>query len=396
MSAVATAIVGAAIIGGVVSSDASRKASNTQADAAGKASDSTLQATRESNALQWQQYQQSLYNQTPYMQGGQEAYSALLGAMGLGAPSAAGQPRQQAPDGRMTIQPVNTNTAAGRASAQGLNPTQGPSAPGTPDYVVQPDGNTSQRMQIQAAPGPAVMGGQPTGISGGSAITAPADAGNTGIQIEGIGDVSPKNYGATQDQLDASSGAFSGQLAHTFNADDLKSGLAPNYDFQLQQGLQALKASRAATGSLQTGQGLKDINDYAQNQASGAYQQAFQNWNTQNNNLYTRLQGIIAPGTGAATAASSAGQAAGAGIAATTMGGTAASNNFLTGGAAASAAGTVGQANAWSGAIGSAANGYAGYTLYNKALGGSTPAAAPAAAPSGYYDAGTPASAPVG
>lgn len=94
MSWVAAAVVGSAVVGGALSSDASRRAGNQQADAARQASDASLQASREANALQSQMYQQQLVNQAPGMQAGQSALSALQQGLGLGqlraaAPTAA-------------------------------------------------------------------------------------------------------------------------------------------------------------------------------------------------------------------------------------------------------------------------------------------------------------------
>ena len=350
MSGIATAIVGGSIVSGIIGSNASQGAANTQAAAADTASNNTLAATQQSNALQYQMYLQNLANQSPYMQGGQEAYSALLGAMGLGAPQAYGS--STGPTGSQVI----PNATAGG----GIVPTQG--------------GGVNQTLAGGSPTGLTTTGSafKPTGaVAGTSGVAVPGSTSGIGstigptTNIPGIGNVGVQNFGAGQGSLNSANSAFSGQLGQTFNNSDLNAQLAPNYQFQLDQGEQALKASMAATGSLQTGQGLKNINDYAQNQASGAYQQAFNNWNTQQNNLYTRLQGLIAPGTSAASSAGQAAQSAGSGIASTTMGGVGASNNYLTSGAAAQAAGQVGSANALSNAFSGGVNGYLGSQLLN-------------------------------
>ena len=367
---VAGAVVVGSVAGAAISANAASSAANTQAGAATNAADAQLQATNNSNALQWQMYQQQLMNQQPYMAGGQEGYSALLGAMGLGAPTAAGgnQPGPVDASGQPITQSVPANTSVGGPPSQaGNGPTMlanGQQAQPNVAGTATAGGPTTAGGATQAAAGqtPPTI---PTTVSG----AAGTPAANS-VNIPGIGNVAPTNYGATQGQLNSSNTAFGGQLAQTFNNTDLNAQLAPNYEFQLSQGGQALKASMAATGTLQTGQGLKNINDYAQNQASGAYQQAFSNWNTQQNNLYTRLQGIIAPGSAAGSAAGQAAQNAGSGIASTTMAGTSAANNYLTGAAAANAAGQVGVANAVSGGIGSATNGYMGANIYNKFMNG--------------------------
>lgn len=378
-------VAGAVVVGGVagaaISANAAQGAANTQANAATNAADASLQATNNSNALQWQMYQQQMANQSPYMAGGQEGYSALLGAMGLGAPQAAGTPQGPVDANGNPISQAVGGGASGYSTtgtSQGFGPggptmTPGAGTSGAPLGTAVPAPGTASTQQVQngsnltTAGTAGVTANNPTTVSG-----APGSSGSSGVNIPGIGNVGVTNYGASQGQLNSANSAYQGALSGTFNNADLNAQLAPNYEFQLQQGEQALEASMAATGTLQTGQGLKNISDYAQNSASGAYQQAFNNWNTQQNNLYTRLQGVITPGSSAGSAANSAASNAGSGIAQTTMQGTSNANNYLTGAAAANAAGQVGVANAVSGGIGSAVNGYMGANIYTKFM--NTPA----------------------
>lgn len=51
----------------------------------------------------------------------------------------------------------------------------------------------------------------------------------------------------------------------------------PAYQFDLQQGEQAVQRSAAAQGGLVSGGAMKDLNDYAQGYASNQYQQSYQN-----------------------------------------------------------------------------------------------------------------------
>ncbi|GAC1609428.1 MAG: hypothetical protein NVS3B3_16000 [Aquirhabdus sp.] len=87
-----------------------------------------------------------------------------------------------------------------------------------------------------------------------------------------------------------------GSLTHQFDANDLKSGLAPNYDWQLQQGLGAVNNQASMAGGLVGGNALKGINDYAQNYAGNAYQNAFNNYNANQTNIYNRLSNIAGLG----------------------------------------------------------------------------------------------------
>lgn len=382
-AAIAAAGVVASTASSLHSANVAKGAANRQAAAAQTASENQLQAAREANQMQWAMNQQANLNQAPYMQAGQMGLSALTGALfgtpnqptagygnqpafgpsgpgvqqdftqlpnqygGQAVQNQPGAPMNNAP-GRATIQPVNPNTPEGRRTAQGINLGQ---------FAGQIAGQQGQVGQGgQAAPPP----GSPPGVANTpTGITTP---GTTATPIGGL-----QNYGASQGQLNAAGGAFSGQLGRQFSNADLNAQLAPNYQFQLGQGLQALKASRAATGMLQTGQGLKDINDYAQNQAAGAYQQAFQNWNTQQNQLYTRLQGLISPGSAAAGQMASINAQTGANMAQTGMAGAQRAADFATSGAAAQAAGQVGSANAIAGGIGSAATGAMNaYNIYSR------------------------------
>ena len=132
----------------------------------------------------------------------------------------------------------------------------------------------------------------------------------------------------------------SGYLTHQFNNQDLNANLAPNYDFQLRQGQQALNAQNNATGGLVGGNSLKSMQDYSQNFAGNAYQNAFSNYQAQRGNIYNTLAGIAGLGQAA--------QQTTAGLASNT---TNAMGQLGVGSANAQAAGTIGSANAIGGGI---------------------------------------------
>lgn len=134
-------------------------------------------------------------------------------------------------------------------------------------------------------------------------------------------------------------------FTHKFTKDDLTNGLSPNYDFMLEQGLGALKNQMNAQGGLVSGNLLKGVNDYAQNYASNAYQQAFQNYAAQQTNIFNRLSNIAGLGQTANQVTANAATQAGQGI-----------GSALGNAATAQAGGTIGAANATSGGLGSAAS----------------------------------------
>ena len=78
-------------------------------------------------------------------------------------------------------------------------------------------------------------------------------------------------------------------LTHQFNAADLQAGLAPNYDFMLAQGQGANRNLANASGGQISGNTLQGLNQFTQNYAGNAYQNAFSNYQTQRQNIYNNL-----------------------------------------------------------------------------------------------------------
>jgi hypothetical protein len=76
---------------------------------------------------------------------------------------------------------------------------------------------------------------------------------------------------------------------HQFNATDLQAGLAPNYDFMLAQGAGANRNLANASGGQISGNTLQGLNTFNQNYASNAYQNAFNNYQTQRQNIFGNL-----------------------------------------------------------------------------------------------------------
>jgi hypothetical protein len=137
---------------------------------------------------------------------------------------------------------------------------------------------------------------------------------------------------------------------------DLTANLAPNYQFQLQQGQAATNLANNATGGLIGGNALKGLQDYTQNTAQGAYQNALTNYmgqqaqgfnqnQAQQTNIFNRLSGIAGIGQNAVTGISNLATGNATNIA-----------QLGVGAANAQAAGQVGAANAISGGISQAGN----------------------------------------
>lgn len=142
-----------------------------------------------------------------------------------------------------------------------------------------------------------------------------------------------------------------GQLTQSFTPADYLANRDPGYQFQLQQGQQALQNSQAAGNGVLSGTALKDLMAFNQNYASTGYQNAFDRWQSQNTNVYNRLAGLAGLGENAAAGAGNTGATIGANMAGSIMG---AGN--------AQAAGQVGVANALTGGL----NNASGYYMLNQ------------------------------
>lgn len=141
--------------------------------------------------------------------------------------------------------------------------------------------------------------------------------------------------------------ANTGYLTHQFDNTDLNANLAPNYAFQLGQGQQATNAASNASGGLVGGNAQQALQNYTQNYAGNAYQQAFNNYQAQRTNVLNNANQLAGIGQNAVSGSANTQLGIGTQI-----------SNITQGIGNAQAASTIGQANALSGGITGAANGY--------------------------------------
>jgi hypothetical protein len=90
-----------------------------------------------------------------------------------------------------------------------------------------------------------------------------------------------------------------GSLNQQFNADDWKQ-LSPSYGFQLQQGQQGVLNQETGTGAL-SGAALKDLTSFNQGLASTSFNNAFNMYQQQQNQTYSRLANLANLGQNAAS-----------------------------------------------------------------------------------------------
>lgn len=131
-----------------------------------------------------------------------------------------------------------------------------------------------------------------------------------------------------------------GYLTQTFNPTESQLENYPGYQFQLKQGDLALESKNAPSVGALSGTALKQLMGFNQGLAASNYNEYFDQFQTQQNNIFNRLSGLAALGQNAAGNLGNNGAQLGAGIA-----------SAQAAAAGSEAAGTVGAANAMSGAI---------------------------------------------
>jgi hypothetical protein len=167
-----------------------------------------------------------------------------------------------------------------------------------------------------------------------------------------------------------------------FTAEDLKGNLAPNYQFMLQQGLGANKqnANVGGGGTNMSRGATKFAEDYASNAYQNALnnymtqqQQGFNQRQTQTGNIFNRLAAIAGIGQASQGQVNTAGQNIASNIGSANMAG-----------AGYQAAGNVGAANAYAGAANSIGNAGYMYGMMNRP--GASGSIGPVQNSGGYYD----------
>lgn len=162
-----------------------------------------------------------------------------------------------------------------------------------------------------------------------------------------------------------------GELLRSFSMADYKED--PGYKFRMDEGAKALERSAAARGGLMSGRAAKDMQRFSQGLASEEYQNAYNRFQSNQNNKFNRLASMAGVGQTANNALTSAGQnyATNVGNAAMTAGGNAATAQLVGGMGRASAyqgmGNALGKVN-WGGLFGGGGGGY--YNPANDGVGG--------------------------
>lgn len=158
----------------------------------------------------------------------------------------------------------------------------------------------------------------------------------------GQGALSALEYGLGTGGAAGNTGIGRGSLTTPFTTQNWQQ-LSPQYNFTKQQGQQGVLNQDASQQGSLSGSAAKDLINYNQSAANQSFGQAFNQYQTQQGNIFNRLSGIAGLGQGAA---------ANLGQQGTQLAGQQAQSATNIGSAL--AAGQIGQANAYSGAISSA------------------------------------------
>jgi hypothetical protein len=189
-----------------------------------------------------------------------------------------------------------------------------------------------------------------TAVTGNTGLSSYYDPlGLTGKSKDGAAspDASGTDAGFYPDTYGDPSAADYGSLTKPFDVEEFYKQQDPGYWFRLQQGTQGLRNAAAAGSGALSGAALKDLLTYNQDMASQEYGNAFNRYQTQQGNIFSRLSDIARLGQSAA---------AGVGSAGTQLAGNAGQSAYNAG--SASGAGIVGAGNALS-------QGAQNYWLYN-------------------------------
>lgn len=138
--------------------------------------------------------------------------------------------------------------------------------------------------------------------------------------------------------------ANSGYLTANPTMNDLTQ-LMPNYQFGLTQGLGQVNAAQNAGGGYLSGNELQGANQFAQNYAGNALQNAFNNYQVNRSNVVSNVNALTGVGQQANQTVANAAAGTSANV-----------SNTLSSIGNAQAAGTMGQANAYAGGLNNISN----------------------------------------
>lgn len=318
------------IIGGAMGADASSDAARAQQKAADRATEE-----------QRRQYDQTREDMAPWRDTGGAALNQLAYMMGIGGYGSGGGGQSQnwltEAQIREQLTPQFTSKGPSNSQSNGLG-LIGLGLNNRPQYVTVYDGTGNDQDS-----------GRQVLFSGGQTAPRIDEAGlNAAVQQRLQEQQAQRQAAEEAARKAAESDPAFGSLLRRFTMDDYLED--PGYQFRLQQGEQAINRAAAAAGRYDSGRALKDLGEFNSGLASQEFGNAYNRWNNDQTNIFNRLSGVAGTGQQATNQLAQMGQNA-----ATNIG-----NIQLQAGNAA-AAGKIGSANAWGGALGGVTNALAQY-----------------------------------
>ena len=315
------------IAGAAIGGNAAQSAANTQA-----------QAAQYSTQLQRDEFNQTTQNLKPFLQGGTNAFQNLLQLLGVGSP---GTPGTAATPGYWTGG-AGAGGAAGGAGGAGA--AGGAAQPGTGVGYNPGTGNFSSTGVMVRNPYSYTQGGEqsgsgkqwagagPTTTQGGPVLGIGGQGGSGG----GAGTYVPGTPGtAGTPGTPFNTNAF---LTAPFDTQTFQS--SPGYQFQFDQGQNAVENAASRQGGPFSGNALKALTTFGQGVANQDYWNQYNAYVGRQKTLFDELSSVAGSGQNAAVAQGGFGQNFGAAAGANAIG---AGN--------ATAAGQVGAGNALSSAL---------------------------------------------
>jgi hypothetical protein len=246
----------------------------------------TNPATGQTTALNTNQVQTLIKNGT--LNSASSGYNAATGGTAI------------APGGGTINANGTTTLPSGATIATPLNSVASPVTTNTGNVAPPPPGSTTNALGLTplqtgllGATALNALGSSKTSNAISNAAATQAEAAKNSQDV--LGGFYSQYAKAQQPYQNLGSGAAQAitegapYFTHQFGPQDLAAGLAPNYDFMLQQGQRANQNAANVSGGLLSGNTLQGMQNYTQNFAGNAYQNAFNNYQQQRQNIYGNL-----------------------------------------------------------------------------------------------------------
>lgn len=326
MTWVAAAVIGSAAIGAYASSEASK----AQADAAGDAASASGKAARDQAAVQKQIYDQQRADQAPWRGTGEASLNQLAMLMG-----------------------ITPTDGSGGGMGGGFNrydPTEllGSNLEAN-EYLYNNDPQYRALYDSMAKSIPYVTSAADRWDKYGAEWQKKFQA---GLDLNALNERMAALYEqerATRPNADPTQNPLFGSLARNFSMQDFEAD--PGYAFRQQQGQQAIERSAAARGGLLSGAAMKGIERFGQGLASEEYGNAYNRFQSNQNNQFNRLASLAGVGQTANNALAQAGSQFANAMSGISQNNAANQGNAMLAAGNARASGYAGIGNALSGAV---------------------------------------------